>query len=174
MRRLRAFRLTRVRRIAHDIMPLAAMRIVAARTIYDPQAMCGTKRRTSMRKESRARTRVRMLSMKIPRRYRGEWDGEWRCAAAARIAITRVKKAAMGCTIRMVERVARAAVGRSKLSWSSLLNRLAVLYQHAYLTSQCLQTNLYCIPPQWDYILWHGSIQRLQNPLLHMIPMVSA
>lgn len=46
--------------------------IVAARTMYDPQAMCGTKRRTSMRKASRQRRKSTKLMMKTRRRYLAE------------------------------------------------------------------------------------------------------
>jgi len=81
-----------------------------------------------MRKDRRASTRVRILRMKIERRYRGECEVEWRWAAAESMVITRVKKAAMGCTMRMVESVALVAVGRSKLSCSSVLNRLTARY----------------------------------------------
>jgi hypothetical protein len=73
-----------------------AMRIVAAKTIYDPNAMWGINKRTSTRKASRARINVRMLRMKSPSRYRGEWEGEWKCAVPARMSMMRVKKAATG------------------------------------------------------------------------------
>jgi len=49
-----------------------------------------------MRKERSARINVKMLKIKIPRRYRGECEGEWKCAAAASINITRVKRPAIG------------------------------------------------------------------------------
>ena len=78
--------------------------------------MCGTKSRTSMRNESKARIKVRILRMKIPRRYRGECEGEWKCAEAARISMTSVKSAAIGCTMRIAERVVLVLVGRSKVA----------------------------------------------------------
>jgi hypothetical protein len=69
-----------------------------------------------MRKERSARINVKMLKIKIPRRYRGECEGEWKCAAAASINITRVKRPAIGWTMRMADRVALVEVGRSKLA----------------------------------------------------------
>jgi hypothetical protein len=64
--------------------------------MYEPHAMCGTNSRTSMRNERSARIRVRILRMKIPRRYRGECEGEWKCAEAARTSMMSVKSAAIG------------------------------------------------------------------------------
>jgi hypothetical protein len=49
-------------------MPLAAIRIVAARTIYDPHAIWGTKSRTSIKNARREASKVKILSMNIPRR----------------------------------------------------------------------------------------------------------
>jgi len=37
-----------------------------------------------------------MLRMNMPRRYRGECDGLWKCAAAERMVMSSVKKAATG------------------------------------------------------------------------------
>lgn len=71
--------------------------------------MCGTKSSTSMRKESREANSVKMLRMKIPRRYRGECDGAWKWADAAMTSMMSVNRAAMGCTIRIVERVVRVS-----------------------------------------------------------------
>src|SRR4051812_5307616 len=116
MRRFLAFRLTKVLLIAHDTIPLAAIRIVAAKTMYDPHAMCGTKSRTSIRNERSEVIKVRILRMKIPRRYRGEWEGAWKWAAAAITAMTRVNSAAIGCTTRIADRVALVSVDRSKVS----------------------------------------------------------
>lgn len=59
-------------------MPLAAIKIVAARTMYEPHAMCGTKSKTSIRKARSDTIRVKILRINIPSRYRGEWDGEWK------------------------------------------------------------------------------------------------
>jgi hypothetical protein len=128
MRRFLAFLLTKVLRIAHETIPLAAMRIVAARTRYDPHAICGTKSKTSMRKERRASTRVRMLSIKIPSRYLGECDGECRCAAPASTSMIRVKSAATGWIIRIAESVVLVAVGKSKLAAWESLKRFVVSY----------------------------------------------
>jgi hypothetical protein len=63
--------------------------------------------------------------MKIPRRYRGEWDGEWKCAEAPRMSMMSVKNAAMGWTMRIAERVVLVAVGRSKVDDCASLNRFA-------------------------------------------------
>jgi hypothetical protein len=57
-------------------MPLAAIRTVAAKTMYDPHAICGTNNSTSIRNERSARISVRMLNMNKPRRYLGECEGE--------------------------------------------------------------------------------------------------
>jgi hypothetical protein len=38
--------------------------------------MCGTKSRTSIRKARRETVKVKILRMNIPRRYRGECEGE--------------------------------------------------------------------------------------------------
>jgi len=74
-----------------------------------------------MRKERRDMTRVRILRMKIPRRYRGECEGAWKCAAAARISMTRVKNAAIGWTIRIEEMLFLVSNGRSNVfSWASV------------------------------------------------------
>jgi hypothetical protein len=62
--------------MAQDTIPLAAIRMVAARTIYEPHAICGTKRRTSIKKERSETINVRILSMNTPRRYLGECEGE--------------------------------------------------------------------------------------------------
>jgi hypothetical protein len=50
--------------------------MVAARTIYEPHAICGTKRRTSIKNERSETINVRILSMNTPRRYLGECEGE--------------------------------------------------------------------------------------------------
>lgn len=78
MRFCLAFRPTTVRRMAHDTRLLKATMIVAASTMYDPQAMCGTKRRTSMRKASRQRRKSTKLTMKSSRRYRAECEAAWK------------------------------------------------------------------------------------------------
>jgi hypothetical protein len=59
--------------------------------------------------------------MNIPKRYRAECEGEWTCATPARTNKTNVKKAAMGCTMRMAERVVRVLTGRSKVFVCSAL-----------------------------------------------------
>lgn len=67
-----------------------------------------------------------MLNINIPRRYRGECEGAWKCAEAASTNMTSVKRAAIGWTMRMAERVVLVEVGRSKLSSWALLNNLSV------------------------------------------------
>jgi hypothetical protein len=102
--------------MAQETIPLAAIKIVAARTIQEPHAICGAKSRTSIKNASREAINVKILSMNIPRRYRGEWDGEWKWADAPRMSITRVKNAAIGWTMRIAESVALVLVGSSKLA----------------------------------------------------------
>jgi hypothetical protein len=84
--------------------------------------MCGTKRRTSMRKQSRHAKKSTMPMMKTTRRYLAECEGEWKWATIARTSITKVRSAAIGWTIRIVERVARVAVARGK-SVGSLIEK---------------------------------------------------
>lgn len=115
--------------MAHETTPLIAMIIVAARTRYDPKAKCGMNKRTSTRKQSRERMSVRILRINIPRRYRGECDAECKCAVAARTSITRVKRAAMGCTTRIAERVVLVSAGRSKVPVCDGLKDLAIHVQ---------------------------------------------
>ena len=85
--------------------------------------------RTSTRKQSRARINVRMLRMNIPSRYRGECDGEWKCAVAARISMIRVNSAATGWTTRIAERVVLVLVGRSKVTVCDGVKDLARTHQ---------------------------------------------
>jgi len=111
--------------MAHETIPLAAIRTVAARTMYDPQAICGTKSKTSIKKARSERIKVNMLKMKIPSRNRGECEALCVCADPARTSITRVKKAATGWTMRIYESVDLTLMGRSKLALSMLLASLA-------------------------------------------------
>jgi hypothetical protein len=55
--------------MAHDTRVLSATRMVAARTRYEPKAMCGTKSSTSMRKERRQTIKSMMLRMNTRSRY---------------------------------------------------------------------------------------------------------
>jgi hypothetical protein len=71
--------------------------------------------RTSTRNASSERINVRMLRMKTPNRYRGECEGEWKCAATARMSMMRVNRAAIGWTMRIAERVVLVLLGTSKL-----------------------------------------------------------
>jgi hypothetical protein len=63
-------------------------------------------------------------SIRRPRRYRAECEGEWKWAAAARPRQTRFMKAAMGCTMRIEDRVCRVLNDRLKLLLFSSLNAL--------------------------------------------------
>jgi hypothetical protein len=96
--------------------------------MYDPHAICGTNNRTSMRKASSDTINVKILRMKIPRRYRGECEGEWKWATAERMSIIRVNRAAIGWTIKIADRVVLVSVGRSKVADCVSVNRFAVLY----------------------------------------------
>jgi hypothetical protein len=98
------------------IIPAINIRTVAAIVRYDPHAICGAKRRTSINKASKEHRSVRMPSMNIPKRYLGECDAECMCEVAARMSIMRQKKAATGCRTRIAERVVRVEAGRSKLA----------------------------------------------------------
>lgn len=70
--------------------------------------------------------RVKVLKMNTPKRYRGECEGAWKCAARARMSMIRVNNAAIGCTIRIADSVVRVLEGRSKLDVWASLKRLAV------------------------------------------------
>lgn len=95
-------------------MPLAVISIVATSTIHPPHIRCGTNRRISTRNARRVTSNVGRSKMRRINRYRGEWEGECRCAVAARMKHIRVRSAATGCTIRIDERELRALVGREK------------------------------------------------------------
>jgi hypothetical protein len=62
--------------MAHDTKVLNATRMVAARTRYEPKAICGTKSNTSIRKESRQTIKSMILRMNTRSRYLEEWEGE--------------------------------------------------------------------------------------------------
>lgn len=64
MRFLRAFRLTRVRRMAQVTTPEATMRMVAASTIQPPHWVCGTNSKMSTRKARSVTKRVGMVKMR--------------------------------------------------------------------------------------------------------------
>lgn len=111
MRFFLALRLTRVLLIAQVTTPLATMMTVAAKTIQPPHAICGTNSRMSTR-NARSETRsVGNVSINRASRYRGEWAGEWKCAATASPKHINVRKAATGCTIRIEDRECRVADG---------------------------------------------------------------
>lgn len=88
--------------------------MVAARTIQPPHCKCGTKRRTSTKKARRETRRVGSRRIRTPRRYRGEWEGEWKWAATERPKQTKVRKAAMGWTMRREVKERRMLEGRLK------------------------------------------------------------
>ena len=71
-------------------------RMVAAKTRYEPQAMWGTKSKTSIRKERRHVRKVIMPKMKTISRYREECEGACTWATMAMTNMTKVKKQAMG------------------------------------------------------------------------------
>jgi hypothetical protein len=75
--------------------------IVEASTIHPPQLTCGMNRRISTRKASSEASRVGMVRMKSASRKRGEWAGEWKCAATAREKHIKASNAATGWTIKM-------------------------------------------------------------------------
>jgi hypothetical protein len=119
MRFLRAFLLTSVRRMAHVTTLDATMRIVAASTIQPPHSTCGTNRRISTRKARRVTSSVGMVRIRRARRKRGEWPGAWKWAAMAREKHIKTRRAAMGCTIRIEDRLVRVVEGSEKSSaWS--------------------------------------------------------
>jgi hypothetical protein len=119
MRFLRAFLLTSVRRMAHVTTLDATMRIVAASMIQPPHSTCGTKRRISTRKARRVISSVGMVRIRRARRKRGEWPGAWKWAAMAREKHIKTRSAAMGCTIRIEDRLVRVVEGSEKSSaWS--------------------------------------------------------
>lgn len=119
MRFFLAFLETNVLRIAQATSPLSATKIVAARTRYEPQAMWGTKSKTSTRKASRQIKKLRRPTIKTMRRYLAECDGEWKCATIDMMNMIRVTSAATGWMMRMVESVRLAWLGRSKLAFFS-------------------------------------------------------
>lgn len=116
IRFLRAFLLTRVRRIAQVTTLDATMRIVAASMIQPPHSTCGTNSRMSTKKARRVMSRVGMVRMRRARRKRGECPGAWKCAATAREKHIKTSNAAIGCTIRMEDRLVRVVEGNEKSS----------------------------------------------------------
>ena len=72
-----------------------------------------------MRKDSRQAMKAKMLTTKTTRRYRTEWEGEWKWAAMAMISMRRVKTPATGWTTRISESVLRVAGGRSNVAESA-------------------------------------------------------
>jgi hypothetical protein len=120
-----ALRLTNVRLIAHVTMPLATMRMVAAKTTHPPQATCGTNSKISTRKASSVTSSVGKVNISSPKRYFDEWAGEWKCAATERPKQTSVMRAATGCTIRMDDKAWRELAGSEKSASEPSGNRLS-------------------------------------------------
>jgi hypothetical protein len=90
--------------------------MVEASTIHPPHFRCGTKSRISTRNARRVTSSVGRRRMRSARRKRGECDGAWKWAAAARQRQTRVRKAATGWTMRIDDSDLRALEGRLKSS----------------------------------------------------------
>lgn len=59
--------------------------------------------------------KVGMVRIKRPSKNRGELEGEWKCAATARMKQMRIIKVAMGWTTRMAERECRVPGARENL-----------------------------------------------------------
>lgn len=69
-----------------------------------------------MRNASKVRIKVKMLSMNIPNRYRGECDGAWKWAAMAKISMISVNSAATGWIMRIADNVDLVFVERSNVA----------------------------------------------------------
>jgi hypothetical protein len=104
---LRAFRLTSVLRIAHVTTLEATIKMVAPSTIQPPHCRCGTKSSISTRKARSVTRRVGTVKMRRARRYRGDDDGAWKCAATPKPKHISVRNAATGCTMRIELRLVR-------------------------------------------------------------------
>jgi hypothetical protein len=128
MRFLRAFLLTSVRRIAQVTTLDATMRIVAASMIQPPHSTCGTKSRMSTRKAKRVMSKVGMVRIRRARRKRGECPGAWKCAAIARQKQIKTSNAAIGCTIKIEDRLVRVVEGNEKSSATSPVKRPSTRY----------------------------------------------
>jgi len=125
-----ALRLTRVRLIAQVTTPLATIRMVAARTIHPPHAMCGTNSRMSTKKASSDTSSVGNVKINKARRYRGEWAGEWKCAATASEKHISVMRAATGWMIRIEESECRVAEGSENSEADVLAKRPSARCQY--------------------------------------------
>lgn len=82
-------------------------------------------RSTSIKNASRVRRKVKMLNMNTPKRYRGECEGEWKCAVMAKMSIISVNRAATGWMMRIADKVFLADEGTSKLELSVVVRRVA-------------------------------------------------
>lgn len=100
--------------MAQVTTPQETRMMVAASTIHPPHCRCGTKSKMSTKNASKDTSSVGRSRISKARRKRGECDGLWKWAAAARQRQTRVRKAATGCTIRIDESDLRALDGRLK------------------------------------------------------------
>lgn len=68
-------------------------------------------------------SKVGMVRMRRARRKRGECPGAWKCAATAREKQINTSNAAIGCTIRMEDRLVRVVEGNEKSSATSPVKR---------------------------------------------------
>ena len=114
-------------------MPLATNKIVDASTIHPPHARCGINSRMSTKKARSVIKRVGRSRMIKARRYRGECEGEWKCAETANMKQTRVRTAATGCTMRIEDKECRVLVGSVKLMpLSGVKSSQRVIFNCAY------------------------------------------
>ena len=110
-----------------------------------------------MRNARSARINVKMLRMNMPKRYLGEWEGEWKCAVAASMSMMSVNRAAIGWTMRIAERVVLAEVGKSKVSDCAEVKSEARIDQHVDL-DKCNRS-------------WQAQFTQLYLPVLYPISM---
>ena len=177
MRFLRAFLLTSVRRIAHVTTLDATIRIVAASMIQPPHSTCGTKRRISTRKARRVISSVGMVRIRRARRKRGEWPGAWKWAAMAREKHIKTRSAAMGCTIRIEDRLVRVVEGSEKSSAWSPEKRPSIeacqsvhFYELPATILPRIPSHLWYIRSAGPRICCHYTSQRHQNHSLGSCP----
>jgi hypothetical protein len=77
----------------------------------------------STRKARRVMSKVGMVRIRRARRKRGECPGAWKCAATAREKQIKTSNAAIGCTIRIEDRLVRVVEGNEKSSALSPVKR---------------------------------------------------
>lgn len=71
-------------------------------------------------------SKVGMVRMRRAKRKRGECPGAWKCAATAREKQIKTSNAAIGCTIRMEDRLVRVVEGNEKSSAFSPVKRPSI------------------------------------------------